>query len=389
MPATAPALLDAAALARRLAELAADDRAVQVELLLHLAEYDRREAWLAAGYGSLWDFCRRALHLREGAAWRRIQAMRVLRRLPELAEPLRSGMLCLTTVALLDSVLTEANAEELVQRAAYKSKAEVEALVVALKPRSAPRDGVRRLPERHEAATAASLPIPAPHRPEPEAMNAAPVPAAVPAPALEVPAPASTAPTRPTVRPVAADTWSLRVTVDAAFKEELDRLTELLSHKVPGGDLSAVLREAVKCAIEKHGKRRGAVDPKRKRAKKAPAAPPVALPASPRREPIAAEVRRQVWRRDEGRCAWVGPDGHHCGSRWRLELDHIEAAALGGPSTVDNLRLTCARHNRLHAEQTFGREFMDRFRREPQTGESTSPSGSCSYAPGGPKWSHR
>ncbi|HET9554187.1 MAG TPA: HNH endonuclease signature motif containing protein [Anaeromyxobacteraceae bacterium] len=378
MPATAPALLDAATLARRLAELAGDERAVQVEFLLHLAEYDRREAWLAAGYGSLWTYCRGALHLREGAAWRRIQAMRVLRRLPGLAEPLRSGVLCLTTVALLDPVLTEANAAGLVARAAYKSKAEVVALVVSLKPRSAPRDGVRRLPER-EAATAAPLPLAALQRSESEAMAAAPVLAA-PAPAYEMAAPVPTAPARPTVRPVAADTWSLRVTVDAAFKEELDRLTELLSHKVPGGDLSAVLREAVKCAIDKHGKRQGAVEPARRRAKKkAPASP--SAPASPRREPIAAEVRRQVWKRDEGRCAWVGPDGHRCGSRWRLQLDHIAAAALGGPSTVENLRLTCARHNRLHAEQTFGREFMDRFRREPQTGESTSPSGSCSSEP--------
>jgi hypothetical protein len=131
MPATAPALLDPAALAHRLAELAGDERAVQVEFLLHLGEFDRREAWLAAGYGSIWDYCRRVLHLREGAAWRRIQAMRALRRLPDLAAPLRDGRICLTTVALLDPVLTEANAAELVARAAYKSKAEVEALVVA------------------------------------------------------------------------------------------------------------------------------------------------------------------------------------------------------------------------------------------------------------------
>jgi hypothetical protein len=131
MPATALALLDAAALARRLAELAGDERAFQVEFLLHLEEFDRREAWLAAGYGSLWEYCRRVLLLREGAAARRIRAMRVLRRLPDLAAPLRDGRVCLSTVALLDPLLTEANAAELVARAAYKSKAEVEELVVA------------------------------------------------------------------------------------------------------------------------------------------------------------------------------------------------------------------------------------------------------------------
>lgn len=378
MPAIAPALLDAADLARRLAELAGAERAVQVDFLLHLGEFDRRQAWLAAGYGSLWDFCRRVLHLREGAAWRRIQAMRALRRLPDLAAPLGDGRLCLTTVALLDPLLTDANAAELVARAAYRSKAEVEALVASLRPRSAPKDGVRRLPE---ATSAASLVPPSPEGPRPEAPSPPPA-------LLSIPEPAEpTAASRPTVRPVAADTWSLRVTVDAAFKQELDRLTELLSHKLPGGDLAAVLREAVQCAIEKHGKRRGAVEPTRVRARaKKAAAPPAStrgsLPSRLRREPIRADVRRQVWKRDEGRCAWVGPDGHRCGSRWQLELDHIVAAALGGPSTVANLRLTCAPHNWLHAEQTFGRAAMDRFRRErPRTGELAPPGDSGFFAP--------
>jgi len=366
MPTVAPALLDAATLSRRLAELAGDERAVQVEFLLHLEEFDRRQAWLEAGYPSLWEFCLRVLHLREGAAARRIRAMRVLRRLPDLATPLRDGRICLSTVGLLDPVLTAESAEELVARAAYKTKAEVEELVVSLRPRSAPRDGVRRLAERQEAvpslllATTTAAPTP--------------TPTAIAAPAQ---------PTRPTVRPVAADTWSLRVTVDAGFKQELDQLTELLSHKVPGGDLAAVLREAVHCAIEKHGKRKGAVEPSRKRARKAPASPPpAALRAGQPREPVTAEVRRQVWRRDEGRCAWVGPDGHRCGSRWRVEVDHIEAAALGGPSTPENLRLACGAHNRLHAEQTFGRPFMDRFRRRwPRTGELAAPGDSGFFAP--------
>ena len=152
MPATSPALLDAATLSRRLSELVGDERALQVEFLLHLEEFDRRQAWLEAGYPSLWEFCLRVLHLREGAAARRLRAMRILRRLPELAEPLRDGRICLSTAALLDPVLTEENAAELVARAAFKAKAEVELLVVSLRPRSAPRDGVRRVPERQEAA---------------------------------------------------------------------------------------------------------------------------------------------------------------------------------------------------------------------------------------------
>jgi 5-methylcytosine-specific restriction endonuclease McrA len=144
------------------------------------------------------------------------------------------------------------------------------------------------------------------------------------------------------------------VTVDRALKEDLETLSTLLSHKVPRGDLAAVLHEAVRCGIEKHGKRKGAVKPSRK------VAPKAALPKDP--AAIPAEVRRQVWERDGGRCAWAGPDGKRCGSRWKLEVDHVRPPSRGGASTPDNLRLACRQHNLLHAEQVYGREHMEKYR---------------------------
>jgi len=360
--ATSPASLDSVALSRRLSQLAGDEREVQVEFLLHLAEYDLRRAYLEAGFGSIWDYVTRFLHYREGAAQRRIKAARVLRRLPSLANALRDGRLCMTTVALLDPLLTEENAADLVARAAFKTKAEVEHLVVSLQPRDAPKDGVRKLFDRHDMPSAAALPL-APRPPEVELAGAAATSDAR-LPKVLPPTPPR-AEARPTVRPVAADTYSLRVTIDAAFKHDLDQLTELLSHKVANGDLAAVLHEAVRCAIDRHGKRKGAVEPAHKRTRKSPAdrATAIGKPAKVR-QPVPAEVRRQVWRRDEGRCAWIGADGRRCESKWRLELDHIHPAALGGPSTVANLRVLCGAHNSLHAEQTFGRAHMAQFRRK-------------------------
>jgi len=378
MHATTPASLDIAALARRLSELVGDERDVQVEFLRHLAEYDDRRAYLATGFGSLWDYLTRELHYREGAAHRRIRTMRVVRRFPQLAEALRDGRLCLTTAALLEPVLTEENAADLLARAAFKSKAEVEHLVVSIQPRTAPRDGIRKVPERREAPAAVTLPLApaAPALDETPEVRGSPAVEAPPAPA-SVP-PRDTEP-RASIRPVAADTWSLTARIDAALKRDIEELTALLSHKLPNGDLAAVLREAVHCAMEKHGKRRGAVEPARKVNRRASPerSATTAAPASKLRDPIPAEVRREVWKRDAGCCAWIGPDGRRCESRWKLELDHIQPAALGGPSTPDNLRLLCGAHNMFHAELTFGREYMARFRREEtRAGESTVPGGS-------------
>ncbi len=364
MHATNPASLDSTALSLRLSELAGHEREVQVEFLLHLAEYDRRRAYLEEGYESLWAYCQRALLLREGPTALRITAMRVLRRFPMLTELLRDGQLCLTTVRLLEPVLTDENAAELLARAASKSKSEVERLVVAIQPRAVPKEGVRKLPDRSGAPSAAAL-SPAPRPADPAVTSDEPRPETVALPLAAVPA------TRPTLQPVAEDTYSLRVTVDAAFKANLDELKALLSHKIPNGELGAVLHEAVRCAIEKHSKRKGAVEPPRK-AKKARGAQRASASGGKARTAIPVEVRRQVWNRDQGRCAWIGRDGRRCGSTWKLELHHVVEAALGGRSTVDNLALRCRGHNVLEAEATFGRAHMAQFRREePRTGELT------------------
>jgi len=59
----------------------------------------------------------------------------------------------------------------------------------------------------------------------------------------------------------------------------------------------------------------------------------------PRRVPIPEDVKRDVFRRDGGRCAV-------CGSDELLQFDHVIPVALGGASTAQNLQLLCAPCNR-------------------------------------------
>src|SRR6266545_4206733 len=368
---TNPSSLDTQALAACLRASAGEERDRQVDFLRYLDPFDARQAYREAGYGSLWMFCLRELALREGAAGRRIGAMRVLREFPRLEAPLRDGRLSLTTAVTLRPVLTQENQDEIVALAAFKTDEETKHLVATLQPRPAPREGIRKLPE---PALRQSGPVPEPvEAPAGSAERAEAPPAGPDAPAVE-PEPLALdlparQPSRPTLDPISADQWSMRVTIDRALKEELETLTCLLSHKFPDGNLAAVLHEAVRCAIEKHGKRRGAVKPARQRK---PVAPRPRRPGE--REPIPADVKRAVWERDGGRCTYTSPDGRRCECRFRLELDHIQPVALGGPSTVANLRLRCRPHNSLHAEETFGRAHMARFRRaerpNPRTGEN-------------------
>jgi hypothetical protein len=68
-------------------------------------------------------------------------------------------------------------------------------------------------------------------------------------------------------------------------------------------------------------------------------------------------VKRKVWLRDLGRCAFVGTGGRRCGERAFVEFHHVRPYAVGGEASVENIQLRCRRHNAHEA-----REFFDHDR---------------------------
>ena len=57
---------------------------------------------------------------------------------------------------------------------------------------------------------------------------------------------------------------------------------------------------------------------------------------------ISAEVKMNVWRRDNGKCS-------SCGSKEKLEYDHIIPVSKGGSNTERNVQLLCEKCNREKA----------------------------------------
>jgi hypothetical protein len=64
-----------------------------------------------------------------------------------------------------------------------------------------------------------------------------------------------------------------------------------------------------------------------------------------------AEVKRAVYLRDLGCCAYVGANGRRCNARGFLEFHHLKMYALGAEGTVENTELRCAQHNRHEFKQ--------------------------------------
>ena len=79
---------------------------------------------------------------------------------------------------------------------------------------------------------------------------------------------------------------------------------------------------------------------------------------------MPAAIKRQVWSRDEGQCAFVGPTGR-CTERGFLEYHHRVPYADGGTTTPDNLELRCRAHNAYEAALWFAPPEEDLVREAP------------------------
>ena len=281
------------ALVEKVNQLAAHERRASVALIRALVEFDTRRLYLREGCSSLFTYCTHVLHLSEGSAYNRIETARVARRYPETLEALERGDLTLTAIRLLAPHLTPENHGEVLQAARHKSKLEIQELTAALNPRPAAATVVR--------------------------------PVSV-------------------VTPLSPDCYKLQVTLNRDTYEKLRRAQALARHTVPNGNLGSILDRALTLLI---------ADIERHKVGRAAKPRPPARGKLPSGRHIPAEVRRAVWQRDEGRCAFVGRAGR-CRETAFLEFHHIEPYSMGGAATADNIQLRCRAHNQHEARVFFG-----------------------------------
>jgi hypothetical protein len=161
-------------------------------------------------------------------------------------------------------------------------------------------------------------------------------------------------PRRAQVEPLTAELRRLHLTVSKGFLEKVAAARVGLSHALPRATTEQVLEAALDLLLERQARRKALVKrPRRAKAGEAGLTPaPASTPLA--RPDIPAEVEREVRLRDGDRCQFPLDAGGVCGSTWQVQLDHVVPLALGGPTSVANLRCACAFHNRCAAEQALG-----------------------------------
>lgn len=385
----------------RVQRLVQGERRMIAELLVHLGEIDHRKLYLRESCSSLFVYCTQVLHLSEHAAYFRIEAARLARRFPAILAAVERGDVHLTALRLLAPLLTPENHVELLASARHKTKSELREIIARIHPQPDVPARVRRLPgavrEVPASAGGAHTTVKGAGVTSADASGAAVASAdaggaavanadasgaavanadaggtaSAAASGKELVLEPPRAPRRAEVVPLAPERFKVQFTAGAATHRKLRRAQELLRHRIPNGDIGQIIDQALDVLVhELERKKFAATDrPRRQVAigattKRAPAvagspapprtAPPRTAPLDRATRHIPADVKRAVWMRDQGRCAFRSPGGARCSAQGPLEFDHIRPHADGGNATIENVRLLCRAHNHYEARQFFG-----------------------------------
>jgi hypothetical protein len=298
------------------------ERGATARVIAWLVEVERRKLYLDAGLNSLFSYCVEVLGFSEDETCNRTGAVRAVLEYPVVLEMLEARSITMTTARLLYPHLKgQPDPAAVLRSAAGRSRREVERLIATLSPRPDVATTIRKVPVSPtpqalafgtQGTVAANTPRPSP--------------------------PAQFAPLSP-------DRYRLQVTISGSAVEKLELAQDMLSHALPKGDAAAVLEQALDLLLEDLARRRFATT----------SAPRPDQEGAKGSRHVPAAVKRAVWVRDRGRCAFVGTTGRRCDERWFVQFHHRHPHALGGPATVDNIALRCAAHNAHEARIDFGR----------------------------------
>ena len=369
-----------------LAALVRQSNVLTAQLLAHLVELEERMLHLELGFSSLFAYCVESLGMSEGSAGRRVTAARVCRRFPDAFEQVTRGELHLCALCALAPHLNPENAAELFEACGGKTRRQVEELLAGRFPRPDVREQLRRLPARVHVPAPQNEPIPLSSRALDHSTSLAIAPEIPPIPPNPAPLPAGVTGSDARRRarelePLSTDRFGVHFTADAELRALIERVRALASHRLPNGDLAALMKLMAESFVRQEEKRRFGIGARPRRAKTETEttlvrstereAPPGGVEVSseaskPRKHEVrggqagkrgrylAVAVRRETHDRDRSQCSFVSAEGRRCTARAFLEFDHIEPFARLGAADTENIRLLCKAHNLLHARNCFG-----------------------------------
>lgn len=323
----------------RTERLVKSERKLMHLVLCHIAEVESRELYAELGFDSMYSYLTKKLGYCETSAYSRLQGAKLLRKFPEVAEKLESGVLKFSQLTQVQKCLKQHKQThgEIITKS--------EALQVIEKI-----ENQTSYQTQKTLAKELQLPLQVQERLKPQGDNS--------------------------VR--------LEITLSQEQFAELKQAKDLLSHVCPDGTWSKVIAhlamvhnrrklvgrklkdnkkfetdlssdESLKLDFSVMTNTLAALS-KAKHLSKTSSTAKLRV----KRSPIKITTQRALLKKARHCCEYQDPrTGRKCESRYQLQVDHIQPLALGGKNEMRNFRILCRTHNLLAAKKA-GLRMADR-----------------------------
>jgi hypothetical protein len=312
-------------------KLAEKERETLISILHHLKEIERRRLFCDLKYPSLFAYAVGELKYSEDQAARRISAMRLLRDVPEIEEKIESGALTLSNLNLAQTLFKREKQEgnpvtkeakmDVLLNLENKSAREARAFVAEINPglKSTRKFDFNLIEDGELRAKLLKV----------KGLFAAVDPSMSLEDVLHRLCDQELAKrTKEPARSVGQK--NVRQSMNSGVSSDIDQVAVLVERTDDIGQPAVLVDDADDAVV------------------------PALARVNDTKVLSKAETRRQVWRRDQGKCT-------NCGSNYALEIDHILPRAAGGLWTIENLRLLCRSCNQKAAIEHFGQLKMDGY----------------------------
>lgn len=301
-------------LLNRMDKLVQSERKLTHVILCHINEVESRRLYGELGFDSMFKYLTRHCGYGEDSAYRRLQAARLLKKTPEVAQKLENGTLNLTQLTQVQKCLKQ----ESKVGVSIGSEQTLQIL--------------EQIENKSSLETKKVL-------------------------AIEFNQPIHT---HETVTPQRDESVRLEVTFTGEQMKTLEQVKDLLSHTLPDGNWADVIVHLAEKHLQRtlgknHAKNESTCQVTDTSAPKtAPATPNKTTPnfmTARKRDHIKITLRRKLLQKASHCCEFVDTKTNiKCQSRYQLQVDHRIPLARGGSNVESNLRVLCRTHNLLAAK---------------------------------------
>lgn len=302
------------------------------EVIEHLEEIEKRRLYSDLGYKSLYEYCTIELKYSQDQAYRRIQAMKITRQIPEVKEMISNGELSLTTLNVATSFMNEAKIDDVKKKAEFLNdcknltKTEVQDLIFEMKNE------------------------------------------------MDIP---QDRPQKDQIVHINKNESRIHVTIQNELLEKIEKIKGLIAHKKRNMKLEELIELMADEMIRKLEKDKFSVKSTNEKVdkkidKKIESKTEMNVEKKVEKNfeknelnsknikntndrYIRAVTKRELYLKSGGKC-------EVCGSTYALEIDHIKPIGIGGKNSTPNCRILCRNCNQRKAIKTYGQKKMDQYR---------------------------